>query len=88
MVQQHVEKVGIRSVWDSIGNAHWIAGRPSCTALVVELRPDDNPVRVRTCLPLGMDPVEVLVAERNVEVIGDFVGDATNRAREVHRVIR
>ena len=87
IVQQHVEKDGIQTVWDGIGNAHWIAGRLLRLYLVVELRPHDNPVRVWTCLPLGMDPVEVLVAERNVKVIGDFVGDATNRPREVHGVI-
>ena len=87
-VEEHVEKDGIRTVRNGIGNAGWIAARSSCTALVVELRPDDNRVRVWTCLPLRMNPVEGLVAERNVHVVGDFVLDAANRPCEIHRVIR
>ena len=31
--------------------------------------------------------MEVLVAEREVEVVGDFVADASNRAREIQRVL-
>jgi hypothetical protein len=87
VVKQHIEKHDVRAVRHGISNAVRIAGRPSCLALVVELRPDYNRVRVWTRHPLRMDPVEVLVAERNVKVIGGFVGNATNRPREVHRVI-
>src|SRR5690348_3063450 len=35
-----------------------------------------------------MDPVEVLIAERNVKVIVDLKGDATNGALEIQRVAR
>jgi hypothetical protein len=81
-----------RHAFGSVQNKQGSESRSPCWALglllVVELRPDHDRVSVWSRDPLRMLPMKVLVAEREVKVIGDFVGNAADRARKIQRIIR